>query len=54
MSSRHPIDARELQLVLANAHRASKDGGSTLDLSDQRIKAVTPEVIDEIKDTVAR
>ncbi|BFZ54391.1 RAM signaling network component [Savitreella phatthalungensis] len=44
----------ELLLLLAEAQRVSKDGGSTLDLSDKRIKTVTQEVIDIMRDRVSR
>lgn len=46
-----PVDFRQL---LANAKQMSKDGGSTLDLSDQSIRELPLEMLDIMKDEVAR
>lgn len=48
------IDLDEFRIVLAEAQRASKDNGSTLDLSDQRIAELPIEILEVIQNSVAR
>lgn len=46
-----PVDVRTL---LENARLASRDNGTTLDLSDQGIRELPIEMLELMKDEVAR
>lgn len=48
------LDLPGLRSLLANAQRVSKDNGSTLDLSDQRIRELPIEILELMKENVAR
>lgn len=52
--SNAPIGLENFRRVLANAHRASKDNGSTLDLSDQCIGDLPIEILELIRGTLTR
>lgn len=54
MSVTTAIDLDQLQVVLAEAQRVSKDGGNTLDLSNQRIGHLPNEILEVIQSNVAR
>lgn len=48
------MDLASFRTILAEARRVSKDNGSTLDLSDRRISDLPVEILESIKDDVAR
>lgn len=54
MSAQNSEGAVDFGRLLANAQLASKDNGSTLDLSDKGIRELPLEMLDLIKDEVAR
>lgn len=48
------IDLTQFKKILAEAVKTSKDHGSTLDLSDQRIGELPIEILELIQATVTR